>query len=132
MISEGNLKQCAGFNIFSGNGLMTEIWKSLTWNYNSCPHLCVHVAIIRIIENNISIWFIFSPSKHVSLGIRFINESKLQVALAIMIVHHYYKEFKQIVKNSACIFFFLLLIMFQLKVRSYGICPSLPGLFHLA
>ena len=21
--------------------------------------------------------------------------------------------------------------MFQLKVRSYGICPSLPGLFHL-
>ena len=28
--------------------------------------------------------------------------------------------------------FFLLLIMFQLKVRSYGICPSLPGLFHLA
>ena len=22
--------------------------------------------------------------------------------------------------------------MFQLKVRSYGICPSLPGLFHLA
>ena len=28
--------------------------------------------------------------------------------------------------------FFLLLIMFQLKVRSYGICPSPPGLFHLA
>ena len=28
--------------------------------------------------------------------------------------------------------FFLLLIMFQLKVRSYGISPSLPGLFHLA
>ena len=28
--------------------------------------------------------------------------------------------------------FFLLLIMFHLKVRSYGICPSLPGLFHLA
>ena len=28
--------------------------------------------------------------------------------------------------------FFLLLIMFQLKVRSYGICLSLPGLFHLA
>ena len=27
---------------------------------------------------------------------------------------------------------FLLLIMFQLKVRSYGICPSPPGLFHLA
>ena len=26
---------------------------------------------------------------------------------------------------------FLLLIMFQLKVRSYGICPSLSGLFHL-
>ena len=22
--------------------------------------------------------------------------------------------------------------MFQLKVRSYGTCPSLPGLFHLA
>ena len=21
--------------------------------------------------------------------------------------------------------------MFQLKVRSYGICPSLPGLFHI-
>ena len=28
--------------------------------------------------------------------------------------------------------FFLLLIMFQLRVRSYGICPSPPGLFHLA
>ena len=28
--------------------------------------------------------------------------------------------------------FFLLLIMFQLKVRSYGICPSPPGLFHSA
>ena len=28
--------------------------------------------------------------------------------------------------------FFLLLIRFQLKVRSYGICPSPPGLFHLA
>ena len=28
--------------------------------------------------------------------------------------------------------FFLLLIMFQLRVRSYGICPSSPGLFHLA
>ena len=28
--------------------------------------------------------------------------------------------------------FFLLLIMFQLKVRSYGICPSPSGLFHLA
>ena len=28
--------------------------------------------------------------------------------------------------------FFLVLIMFQLKLRSYGICPSLPGLFHLA
>ena len=28
--------------------------------------------------------------------------------------------------------FFLLLLMFQIKVRSYGICPSLPGLFHLA
>ena len=28
--------------------------------------------------------------------------------------------------------FFLLLIVFQLKVRSYGICPSPPGLFHLA
>ena len=28
--------------------------------------------------------------------------------------------------------FFLLLIMFELKVRSYGICPSPPGLFHLA
>ena len=27
--------------------------------------------------------------------------------------------------------FFLLFIMFQLKVRSYGICPSLSGLFHL-
>ena len=27
---------------------------------------------------------------------------------------------------------FLLLIMFQLKVRSYGICPSPPGLIHLA
>ena len=27
---------------------------------------------------------------------------------------------------------FPLLIMFQLKVRSYGICPSPPGLFHLA
>ena len=27
--------------------------------------------------------------------------------------------------------FFLLLIMFQLKVRSYSICPSPPGLFHL-
>ncbi|KAF6104248.1 hypothetical protein HJG60_011248 [Phyllostomus discolor] len=27
--------------------------------------------------------------------------------------------------------FFLLLIMFQLKVRSYGICPSPSGLFHL-
>ena len=26
--------------------------------------------------------------------------------------------------------FFLLLIMFQSKVRSYGICPSPPGLFH--
>ena len=26
----------------------------------------------------------------------------------------------------------VLLIMFQLKVRSYGICPSPPGLFHLA
>ena len=31
---------------------------------------------------------------------------------------------------SVC--FFLLLIMFQLKVRSYGICPSTSGLFHLA
>ena len=28
--------------------------------------------------------------------------------------------------------FFHLLIMFQLKGRSYGICPSPPGLFHLA
>ena len=28
--------------------------------------------------------------------------------------------------------FFLLLIMFQLKGRSYGICPTPPGLFHLA
>ena len=28
--------------------------------------------------------------------------------------------------------FFLLLIMFQLRVRSYGIYPSSPGLFHLA
>ena len=28
--------------------------------------------------------------------------------------------------------FFFLLIMFQLRVRSYGICPSPPGLFHLA
>ena len=28
--------------------------------------------------------------------------------------------------------FFLLLIMFQLKVRSYGICSPPPGLFHLA
>ena len=28
--------------------------------------------------------------------------------------------------------FFLLLITGQLKVRSYGICPSPPGLFHLA
>ena len=28
--------------------------------------------------------------------------------------------------------FFLLLIMFQLKVRLYGICPSPHGLFHLA
>ena len=28
--------------------------------------------------------------------------------------------------------FFLLLIMFQLKVRSYGICTSQSGLFHLA
>ena len=28
--------------------------------------------------------------------------------------------------------FFLLLFMFQLKVRSYDICPLLPGLFHLA
>ena len=28
--------------------------------------------------------------------------------------------------------FFLLLIMLQLKVRSYGIYPSPPGLFHLA
>ena len=28
--------------------------------------------------------------------------------------------------------FFLLLIRFQLKVRSYAICPSPPGLFHLA
>ena len=27
---------------------------------------------------------------------------------------------------------FVLLIRFQLKVRSYGICPSLPSLFHLA
>ena len=27
---------------------------------------------------------------------------------------------------------FLLSIMFQLRVRSYGICPSLSGLFHLA
>ena len=27
---------------------------------------------------------------------------------------------------------FVLVISFQLKVRSYGICPSLPGLFHLA
>ena len=27
---------------------------------------------------------------------------------------------------------FVLLIRFHLKVRSYGICPSLPGLFHLA
>ena len=29
-------------------------------------------------------------------------------------------------------YFFLLLIRSQLKVRSYGICPSSPGLFHLA
>ena len=28
--------------------------------------------------------------------------------------------------------FLLLLIMFLLKVRMYGICPSQPGLFHLA
>ena len=28
--------------------------------------------------------------------------------------------------------FFLLLIIFQLKVKSYGICPSPSGLFHLA
>ena len=30
----------------------------------------------------------------------------------------------------ACLF--VLLIRFHLKVRSHGICPSLPGLFHLA
>ena len=29
------------------------------------------------------------------------------------------------------LFFFFLFIMFQLKVRSYGICPSPSGLFHL-
>ena len=28
--------------------------------------------------------------------------------------------------------FFILLIRFHLEVRSYGICPSQPGLFHLA
>ena len=38
-----------------------------------------------------------------------------------------------LISMSLVIFcFFVLLIMFQLKVRSYGICPSLPGLFHLA
>ena len=31
-----------------------------------------------------------------------------------------------------CLFVFSFLIMFQLKVRSYGICPSPPGLFHWA
>ena len=30
----------------------------------------------------------------------------------------------------ACLF--ILLIRFHLKMRSYGICPSPPGLFHLA
>lgn len=106
MISEGNLKQCAGFHT-SGNGLTTEIWKSFTWNCNSWTHLCLHVAIIRIIENNILIWFIFSSSKHILLEISFINERKLQVALAIMVAHHYYNEFKQIVKNHPWQLYFI-------------------------
>ena len=29
-------------------------------------------------------------------------------------------------------YLFVLLIRFYLQVKSYGICPSLPGLFHLA
>ena len=54
----------------------------------------------------------------------------------LIILSHLPSDYYQIVLNFyvsgyISLAFFLLLIMFQLKMRSYGICPSLPGLFHL-